>query len=267
MAAWMQATEVTLGFPTSSPDRIEEISLWGPETIRAMPGAAAFMAGEDAYGVIADLAVESGMLWDIGPYRQAVLDAIEELEDPKESIQDPEIEAALDLWRAGEDNMDDLHKPSYYLEWNQAEGAETWVGGAELGNSAKIQQYTPEMLEQREALNWMYNFEWNRAWEPASRSRQVTEKDMTIPDQTVTMELVAVGDNYAVAKCPYGAVYIPKGALKYLLDTGYLFGGGIGSQFKGHITFTPLQKFPWRLKKDGIIHSISECQDYYYDDY
>ena len=29
-------------------------------------------------------------------------------------------------------------------------------------NNAKIQQYTPEMLEQSERLNWMYNFVWNK---------------------------------------------------------------------------------------------------------
>ena len=270
MAACLQLTEATLGFPTSYHDGVEEITLWGPETIHAMPGAAAFISGEGGYRMVGELAAESGMLWDTESYQRAFLDATAELEDPKESIQDPEIEAALDLWRAGEDNMDDLHEPSHFMEWNQGEGAETWVGGAELGNNnAKIQQYTPEMLEQRERLNWMYNFVWNKPEEEHNTEGWVLSHWATdsIPDQCENLELVAVGDNYAVAKCPYGAVYIPKSGLKYLEYNGYLFGGAIGSQFKGHITFTPFQKFPWRLKKDGITHSIAACEDYYYDDY
>jgi hypothetical protein len=283
-----QLTEATLAFPTQDIDRKEEITLWGPETLYAMPGAAAFMQGEDAWGVVYELSVEAGMHWDQGPYMSSLQAVLTELDDPKESIQDPEIEAALDLWRAGEDNMDDLHEPSHFLEWNQGEGAETWahstvyaprravgegaetwVGGAELGNNnAKIQQYTPEMLEQRERLNWMYNFVWNKPEEEHDTEGWVLSHWATdsIPDQCENLELVAVGDNYAVAKCPYGAVYIPKSGLKYLEYKGYLFGGAIGSQFKGRITFTPFQKFPWRLKKDGITHSIAACEDYY-DDY
>ena len=265
-----QLTEATLAFPTEDIDRKEEITLWGPETLYAMPGAAAFMQGEDAWGLVYELSVEAGMHWDQGPYRSSLQAALTELDDPKESIQDPEIEAALDQWRAGYDTMDDLHEPSHFMEWNQGEGAETWVGGAELGNNnAKIQQYTPEMLEQREILNWMYNFVWNKPEEEHDTEGWVLSHWATdsIPDQCENLELVAVGDNYAVAKCQYGAVYIPKSGLKYLEYNGYLFGGAIGSQFKGHITFTPFQKFAWRLKKDGITHSIAACEDYYYDDY
>lgn len=261
-AACLQLTEATLGFPNCYDDAKTEVTLWGPETIHAMPGAAAWMRDDDAHHKIFELVVQSGMHWDNGPWLDAVISHTFEMEEWEEHG------TAYEKWCNEDATMNDLHEPSYYLEWNPAEGASTWVGGGELHkNRAKVPQFTPEMLLQREILNWNFNHEWNLAWEPASRDGQVSPSriHMNTPDQTLTMEIVAVGDNHGVAKCMYGAVYIPKGALKYLLDTGYLFGGGIGSQFKGHITFAPSQKFPWRLKKDGIIHSISECLNYYND--
>ena len=120
MAACLQLTEATLAYPTAIPGEKEEITLWGPETLHAMPGAAAFMRGEEnAYNDIGELSNESGMFWDSGPYCKRLKEAVEELDDPKESIQDPEIATALDQWRAGCNTMDDLHEPSYFVEWNQ----------------------------------------------------------------------------------------------------------------------------------------------------
>jgi hypothetical protein len=246
----MQVTEATLGYPTGFPEEIEEITLWGPETIRAMPGAAAFMAGEDAYRKIEELASEAGMFWDNGPYCKKILAAVEELDDPKESIQDPEIAEALDQWRAGCDTMDDLHEPSYFVEWNQGEGGETWVGGDWLSwRDGKIPQYTPEMLEQRDALNWMYNFVWNT----------------TVPEIVELLELVAVGENYGIAKCVFGAVYVPKSALNYLNNNG---GAEVGTIFDGEISFSPRNKFKWRLVKDGVTFTYEDmCGTRRLDDY
>ena len=259
-------TEATLSFPNMYDEgrSVTEIDLWGPETITAMPGAAAWVRGEDAYNDIATLMIESGMHWDYGPYRAAVLAHIDEMEEWEEHG------TAYEKWCSEDTNMDDLHEPSYFLEWNHGEGAATWVGGGELHkNRGKVPKFTPEMLLQRDMLNWNFNHEWNKPEEERDTEGWVLSHWATdeIPDQCENLELVAVGDNHGVAKCMYGAVYIPKSGLKYLLDTGYLFGGGIGSQFKGHIKFTPFQKFPWRLKKDGITHSIAACEDYYYDDY
>jgi hypothetical protein len=250
MAAWMQVTEATLGYPTGFPEEIEEITLWGPETIRAMPGAAAFMAGEDAYRKIEELASEAGMFWDNGPYCKKILAAVEELDDPKESIQDPEIAEALDQWRAGCDTMDDLHEPSYFVEWNQGEGGETWVGGDWLSwRDGKIPQYTPEMLEQRDALNWMYNFVWNT----------------TVPEIVELLELVAVGENYGIAKCVFGAVYVPKSALNDPHNHG---GAEVGTIFDGEISFSPRNKFKWRLVKDGVTFTYEDmCGTRRLDDY
>jgi hypothetical protein len=256
--ACLQLTEATLAFPTEDIDRKEEITLWGPETLHAMPGAAAFMQGEDAWVDIYELSVEAGMHWDQGPYRSSLQEALTELDDPTESIQDPEIEAALDQWRRGGGDMDDLHEPSYFVEWNQGEGGETWVGGDWISwRDGKIPQYTPEMLEQRDALNWMYNFVWNTTMIPGDTD--------TVPDQIELLELVAVGENYGVAKCVFGAVYVPKSAINYLNNNG---GAEIGTIFDGEISFSPQNKFKWRLVKDGVTFTYEDmCGKRRLDDY
>lgn len=251
-----QLTEATLAYPTAIPGEKEEITLWGPETLHAMPGAAAFMRGENAYNDIGELADKSGMFWDSGPYCKKILAAVEELDDPKESIQDPEIAAALDQWRAGCDTMDDLHQPSYFLEWNQGEGGETWVGGDwSSWVNGKIPQYTPEMLEQRDALNWMYNFHWNTTLFPGDTMTSV------IPEVEIEMEIVAAGDSHAVAKCKYGSVFVPKGALKHIINLNYgqlsmepleihkhrSEGGLVGEFVLGRIQYTPGKRHWWRV--------------------
>jgi len=255
-----QLTEATLAFPTEDIDRKEEITLWGPETLYAMPGAAAFMQGEDAWWRVYELSVEAGMHWDQGPYRSSLQAAIAELDDPKESIQDPEIEAALDQWRAGSDTMDDLHEPSYFVEWNQGEGQETWVGGDwSSWKDGKIPQYTPEMLAQRDTLNWMFNFRWNN---PHFTSIPEThpQDNYDVPDVEIEMEIVAAGDSHAVAKCKYGSVFIPKGALKHIINLNYgqlsmepleihahqSEGGLVGKFIWGSISFNEGKKHLWR---------------------
>ncbi len=239
-------TEATLSFPNMYDEgrSVTEIDLWGPETITAMPGAAAWVRGEDAYNDIATLMIESGMHWDYGPYRAAVLAHIDEMEDWEEHG------TAYEKWCQEHTNMDDLHEPSYFLEWNQGEGAATWVGGGELHkNRGKVPQFTPEMLLQRDMLNYFFNFKWNTG---------------TAPDQTELLELVAVGDNHGVAKCEFGAVYVPKSALTHLRYNG---GCGIGTIFDGEITFTPDNKFPWRLKHNGITFTYEDMCGTRPDDY
>jgi hypothetical protein len=258
--ACLQLTEATLAFPTEDIDRKEEITLWGPETLHAMPGAAAFMQGEDAWENIYELSVEAGMHWDQGPYRSSLQEALTEMDDPTESIQDPEIEAALDQWRRGVEDMDDLHEPSLFTEWNQAAGCSSFVGAAELGGkNMKIPQYTPEMLAQRDTLNWMFNFHWNTTFYPGDTMTSV------VPDTTELLELVAVGENYGVAKCEYGAVFVPKGAINYLQHNG---GANVGTIFDGEITFTPGKKFLWRLTRDGVKFTYEDmCGNRRADDY
>ena len=87
----------------------------------------------------------------------------------------------------GNVTMDDLHEPSYFSEWNQALG----------GGIVTDKMFTPEMLAQRDALNWHYNFKWRPV--PMDRS-MIVELDSRVVRTPLNMELVAVGDNHGVAK-------------------------------------------------------------------
>ena len=151
--------------------------------------------------------------------------------------------------------MDDLHEPSYFSEWNQALG----------GGIVTDKMFTPEMLAQRDALNWHYNFKWNQEGFPGCPNTRF-EEIMGVPDQTELLELVAVGDNHGVAKCVFGAIFVPKSALTHLYYNG---GAEVGTIFDGEITFTPNNKFPWRLKHNGVVFTYNENQHgaEVYDDY
>ena len=236
----------------------ESITLWGPDIRPILKGPDWTCEGYDTWDIpipremIEELCKETGMDWDEGPYKEKILQAIEEIEDPKESIQDPEIAEALDQWRAGRDTMDDLHQPSLFTEWNQSEGTSTWVGAAEMEKNMKIGEYTPEMLQQREELNWAFNFKWNTL-KPTM--------DSVVPEVEIEMEIVAAGDSHAVAKCRYGSVFIPKGALKHILNLNYgqfsikpleihkhrSEGGLVGEFVFGRIQFTPGKRHWWRV--------------------
>ena len=240
----------------------ESITLWGPDIRPLLKGPDWTCEGVDTWDIpipkemIEELCKETGMDWDEGPYKEKVLQAIQELEDPKESIQDQEIEKALEQWRQGQENgpsMDDLHQPSLFTEYNQAEGTSTWVGAGEMEKNMKIQEYTPEMLCQRDALNWMFNFHWNTL-NPTMNS--------VVPEVEIEMEIVAAGDSHAVAKCKYGSVFIPKGALKHIINLEYGHhiqlhhhqihkhrseGGLVGEFVFGRIQFTPGKRHWWRI--------------------
>jgi len=239
-AACLQLTEATLGFPNCYDDGKTEVTLWGPETIHAMPGAAAWMREDDAYQKVLELVTESGMHWDNGPWKDAVLAQIDEMEEWEEHG------TAYEKWCQSEPNMDDLHEKSLFTEWNQATGESNFIGAEDIKKNMKITEFTPEMLQQRDNLNYFYNFQWNTC-DRFTIARYV--QNSIVPDQTELLELVAVGDNHGVAKCLFGAVFVPKSALTHLRYNG---GCEIGTIFDGEITFTPDNKFPWRLKHNGI---------------
>jgi len=250
----VRLSEATLSYPTAFQGEEEEVTLWDPGQ---QYGVGEWLQGEDTEAVF-QLVCESGLHWDHGPYRKRVLEAIEESEDPKESIQDPEIAQALDQWRAGQEkgpDMDDLHEPSLFTEWNQGGECSTWVGAGEIDKNMKIPEYTPEMLAQREELNWAFNFLWNPTFYPGDSRATV------IPEVDIEMEIVAAGDSHAVAKCKYGSVFVPKGALKHItnLNYGQLImepleihkhrseGGLVGEFIWGRIQFTPGKRHWWRI--------------------
>jgi len=264
MAKAPRLTEATLGIWCTDPDGInymEEITLWGPETILAMPGAGAFLTDTDAEYVVRELADATGMNWFAGPHLDAVTEAIKEMEEAEEH------DTAYELWNQQQEGMDDLHELSYFLEWNQGEGAETWVGGDQLDKHTKIPQFTPEMLVQRDTLNYFYNFKWNQCFFPSSIKDPrglVFGGPGVVPQQTELLELVSVGEAHGIAKCVFGAVYVPKSALTHLNFNG---GAEVGTIFDGEIYFTPHNKFPWRLQHNGITFTYQDMNGKLYDDY
>ena len=252
-AACLHLTEATIGFPNIYDKGVTEVTLWGPETNSAAPGASAWMSDRDAYHKILALVIDSGMHWEEGPCRAAVLAHIDEMEEWEEHG------TAYEQWIQEEANMDDLHEKSLFTEWNQAGGCSSFVGAAELaGKNMKIPEYTPEMLQQREDLNWYFNFKWNEPYDSEDPSPTI------VPNQTELLELTAVGEKHGVAKCVWGAVFIPKGALTHLQYNG---GAEVGTIFDGEITFTPNNKFPWRLKRDGITFTYQDMCGTRIDDY
>jgi hypothetical protein len=154
--------------------------------------------------------------------------------DSMEFINDQKIEAALDIWRE-QDNMDDISEPSYFTQWDQSLNGTTWVSG---GNPLNLDPVllTPEMLEQNDKLNILWDEEGHR-WE-------------ALPDQLVTLEVLAIGEKHGVAKCAYGGVFLTKGTLTYLQREG---GVKIGDKFNCWITFTNA-KYPWRTVVNGVVN-------------
>ena len=254
-------TEATLSFPNIYDEgrSVTEIDMWGPETISAMPGAAAWMRGEDAYNDIATLMMECGMHWDYGPYRSAVFGAIDEMEEWEEHG------TAYEKWCQEDVNMDDLHEKSLFTEWNQATGESNFVGAEDIKKNMKIPEFTPEMLLQRDMLNYKFNFLWNNPHFTSIPETHPQDKNDIVPDSIELLTLTAVGANHGVAKCELGAVFIPRGALQYLQYNG---GAGVGTILDGEITFTPGNKFPWRLTRDGIKFTYEDmCGTRKDDDY
>ena len=241
-------TEVTIGlpgFPRTDGLLVQDVGyqefeLWGPETLYAMPGAAAFMNDENCIFMLKELFYEAE--------NEAYHRKLRKMEEISTELDEwREIDRAHVQWCGGNVTMDDLHEPSYFSEWNQALG----------GGIVTDKMFTPEMLAQRDALNWHYNFKWNSGPDGFD--------DFPVPDTTELLELVAVGDNHGVAKCVFGAIFVPKSALTHLYYNG---GAEVGTIFDGEITFTPHNKFPWRLKHNGVTFTYEDmCGTRRPDDY
>ena len=155
--------------------------------------------------------------------------------DSMEFINDPKIEAALDIWRE-QDNMDDISGPSYFTQWDQSLNGATWVSDGNPNNLWEPTLLTPEMLQQTDKLNILWDEEGHRWYK--------------LPDQLATLEVLAIGDKHGVAKCAYGGVFLTKGSLTYLQRVGDV---KIGDKFKCWITFTNA-KYPWRTAVNGVVN-------------
>jgi hypothetical protein len=274
--------EVTLNFNG------EDITIWAPNEHSASGLVEMLTERQGEPGgifMISELAHEADMVEGepCGAVKQALLDIEGELlllesgqvPDSQECILDAEHAGALELWR-NDVTMDDIHEHSLFTEYSgdsddsikeDNQGYKMlllagWKPGKGLGKQGegitepvavlptsvmrdklgKPMNVTPDMLDQRDNLNWHFNFVWNREWEPL--------ENMEVPDQHIEAEILFIGDNYAVGKCVFGGVYIPKGAVKHLKNIGSC---EAGARVMAKLSFSG-KRHPWWVNNiTGIV--------------
>jgi hypothetical protein len=213
--------------------------------------------------------VESGMVDNWGQLYDEECEA-RRLLDTGEGI-DEEHEKAYEDWVA---SGEDISGPSYfsdYVGFPEPVGTESpgfammekmgWTQGEGLGQGGivdpickmipsllrndrgNVSKFTPEMLEQREQLNWIYNFHWNTTFFPGDTMTTV------IPEIYGEIELVSVGENHGVAKSPTGSVFVPRGVLKFLGSKAQ-----VGQEFSASLEFVEGARYPWRVVKNSVQH-------------
>ena len=216
-----------------------------------------------------ELMVESGMVDNWGKLYDEECEA-RRLLDTDEGI-DEEHEKAYEDWVA---SGEDISGPSYfsdYVGFPEPVGTESpgfammekmgWTQGEGLGQDGivdpickmipsllrddrgNVSKFTPEMLEQREQLNWIYNFHWNTTLFPGDTMTTV------IPEIYGEIELVSVGENHGVAKSPTGSVFVPRGVLKFLGSKAK-----VGQEFSASLEFVEGARYPWRVVKNSVQH-------------
>ena len=216
-----------------------------------------------------ELMVESGMVDNWGQLYDEECEA-RRLLDTGEGI-DEEHEKAYEDWVA---SGEDISGPSYfsdYVGFPEPVGTESpgfammekmgWTQGEGLGQGGivdpickmipsllrndrgNVSKFTPEMLEQREQLNWIYNFHWNTTFFPGDTMTTV------IPEIYGEIELVSVGENHGVAKSPTGSVFVPRGVLKFLGSKAQ-----VGQEFSASLEFVAGARYPWRVVKNSVQH-------------
>jgi hypothetical protein len=187
---------------------------------------------------------------------------------------------AYDKWMNMIGDMDqDIHAPSYFSEymgsvakldkdnkgfqlmkkmgWN-GEGLGSSASGIEdpvhvdcaniiKDSTGTPKKLTPEMIKQRENLNWNFNFLWNNPHFTSIPENH--DQELVDPwDQCVEVELVHIGEIYAVGKCEFGGVYIPNGVVRHLSNMEC----GKGGKFLANMMFTG-GKFPWKIGYNGVV--------------
>jgi hypothetical protein len=238
--------EATFAIAPKTDDECD-IDLWFPTDTDCMPGerGASVKVQPWFQEMIEELAISSGMVgdkWGEAIYQNQTksLNIISSIGmSSKHFINDPEIERALDVWRE-QDDMDDISEPSYFTQWDQSLNGTTWVSDGNPNNLWEPTLLTPEMLQQTDKLNILWDEE----------GAHYRPRGQLLPDQLVTLEVLAIGDKHGVAKCAYGGVFLTKGTLTYLQRGG---GINIGDKFNCWITFTNA-KYPWRTVVNGVVN-------------
>jgi len=168
----------------------------------------------------------------------------------------------------------DITGYSYFTEWDQT------IDFARVIRNVmeNAQKFTPEMLEQRDNLNELFNFgrikthlESNPGYDDPSPGLHSSE-GLPYPERgcpTLLMdgenfsiisceiepiecdlELLSVGDGHGIAKCEYGTVFVPKSSLKHLGNLKEMNSEcptGVGQKFRSWISFLNA-KYPWRIE-------------------
>jgi len=241
LATYMR--EVTLNFNG------EDITIWAPNE-RSATGVVEMMTerrGEPGgIFMISEIAHAADMVHQVpfGPIKQQLRDLDEEMErlyfdqappgcmNDNQCILDPEHAAALDEWRSEGVPME----KSLFTEWNQSTGKAEFIGGS----NGHPHQFTPEMLEQRDNLNRCFNHLWNNPHFTSIPENYPQELEDPW-DQRIEVEILHIGDNYAVGKCEFGGVYIPRGAVKHLKNIDCC---EVGGQIVADLSFSG-KKHPW----------------------
>ena len=254
--SYPMVTETTVQVSQFADSRGErdDIVLWNDEGLGVFLAKMAWLENST---VVHELAYESGLL-EVGSWTEEEMQHFRDQEElraayegwpfeTKEFINDPEIERALDVWRE-QDNMDDISEPSYFKQWDQSLNGSTWILDGNPQNLDPV-LLTPEMLQQTDKLNILLDAGVD--WCVASDIPWDSSTGVIVPnDQLCTLELVATGANYGVAKCQYGGVFVTKGTLAFLQRT---FGAGqVGDKFRCWISFDGTRKHPWRTVVNGI---------------
>jgi len=216
----------------------EEVVLWQPEEGRCR------------------LTTSSGEALDIADECPWTDEMVQELwcrmiqeTDNKSKLIGEEIRRWEELDELVKGQTVDLEEPSYFTEWDQSTGRVAFI----CDKRGIAREFTPEMLVQRENLNWLYNI---RGW---NESKQIGGPNDEIADQLRVLEVVSLGENFGIAKCDEGPVFIPKSTLNHIRNViekqqGYYYDDDAlvaGSKFEAFITFTA-GKYPWRVTYQGV---------------
>jgi hypothetical protein len=234
-------------FPIWGQHRInEEVVLWQPEE-------ATRRESRVLEGVVGAISLIQYEIADECPWTdEMVLELwcrmIQET-DNKSKLLGEEIRRWEELDELVKAEVVDINEPSYFNEWDQTKDLATLI----RNDKGEAQKFTPEMLVQRENLNWLYNI---RGW---NESKQLGGSNDEIADQLRVLEVVSLGENFGLAKCEEGSVFLPKSTLKHIRNVSEKQQGeyyennslAVGSKFEALITFTGV-KYPWRVTFQGV---------------
>jgi len=220
-----------------------EICLWQPEGV-------SFLESEDQF--LSSRILSETVPWTEEMVHELWTGMLQEDSDETDLLAS-EVQDWIDLDELVEGQSVDICAPSYFIEWDQSTGCSSII----KDGKGRVKKFTPEIMDQRDLLNWHFNFRWNIPPLPGTPYTRFAEV-MGVPDQVEFLEIVSVGENYSIAKSDYGSVYIPKGIMNYLDRNG---GCEVGATFDGEMTFTPNNKCPWRLNRDGVKYTYQELRN------